>query len=39
MATKEQVYEFAKQEAQRQGVPYSLVQKLLKQNHKEFLTQ
>ena len=29
MATKEQVYEFARQEAQRQGVPYSLVQKIV----------
>ena len=29
MATKDQVYEFARQEAQRQGVPYSLVQKIV----------
>jgi hypothetical protein len=29
MATREQVYEFARQEAQRQGVPYSLVQKIV----------
>ena len=29
MATKEQVYEFARQEAQRQGVPFSLVQKIV----------
>jgi len=29
MATKEQVYEFARQEAQRQGVPYSFVQKVI----------
>jgi len=29
MATKEQVYEFARQEAERQGVPYSLVQKIV----------
>jgi hypothetical protein len=29
MATKEQVYEFARQEAQRQGVPYSLVEKIV----------
>jgi hypothetical protein len=29
MATREQVYEFARQEAQRQGVPYSFVQKVI----------
>jgi hypothetical protein len=29
MATKEQVYEFARQEAERQGVPFSLVQKIV----------
>jgi soluble lytic murein transglycosylase-like protein len=29
MATKDQVYEFARQEAQRQGVPFSLVQKIV----------
>jgi soluble lytic murein transglycosylase-like protein len=29
MATKEQVYEFARQEAERQGVPYSFVQKVI----------
>jgi len=29
MATREQVYEFARQEAQRQGVPFSLVQKIV----------
>jgi len=29
MATREQVYEFARQEAQKQGVPYSLVQKIV----------
>ena len=29
MATKDQVYEFARQEAERQGVPYSLVQKIV----------
>lgn len=29
MATREQVYEFARLEAQRQGVPYSLVQKIV----------
>jgi len=29
MATREQVFEFARQEAQRQGVPYSLVQKIV----------
>ena len=34
MATKEQVYEFARQEAQRQGVPYSLVQKIVETESK-----
>lgn len=29
MATKDQVYEFARQEAERQGVPFSLVQKIV----------
>jgi len=29
MATREQVYEFARQEAERQGVPFSLVQKIV----------
>ena len=29
MATKDQVYEFARQEAEKQGVPYSLVQKIV----------
>jgi hypothetical protein len=29
MATRDQVYEFARQEAQRQGVPFSLVQKIV----------
>lgn len=29
MATKDQVYEFARQEAERQGVPFSLVQKVV----------
>jgi hypothetical protein len=29
MATKDQVYEFARQEAQRQGVPFSFVQKII----------
>jgi hypothetical protein len=29
MASREQVYEFARQEAQRQGVPYSFVQKVI----------
>jgi len=34
MATREQVYEFARQEAQRQGVPYSLVQKIVETESK-----
>jgi len=34
MATREQVYEFARQEAQRQGVPYSLVQKIVEAESK-----
>jgi hypothetical protein len=29
MASKDQVYEFARQEAERQGVPFSLVQKIV----------
>jgi len=29
MATKDQVYEFARQEAERQGVPFSFVQKVI----------